>query len=154
MAETQQQQADDLTEAFEMFDDWEDKYRFLIDLGRKLPALPEIEKTEENRIHGCQSRVWVIAEKRSAPEGEIVEFLADSDSDIVKGLISILRRVYYGQTAERILQFDIEGLLHRLELDQHLSMNRRNGLYEMIQRIKRLALTLQTDSARPLEAKQ
>lgn len=136
-----------------MFDDWEDKYRFLIDLGRKLPALPDADKTEENRIHGCQSRVWVVAEKRSAPEGEVVEFVADSDSDIVKGLISILRRVYYGQTAERILQFDIEGLLHRLELDQHLSMNRRNGLYEMIQRIKRLALTLQPDSARPLEAK-
>jgi sulfur transfer protein SufE len=152
MTETQQQQADDLIEAFEMFDDWEDKYRFLIDLGRKLPALPESEKTEENRIHGCQSRVWVVAEKRSAPEGDVVEFVADSDSDIVKGLISILRRVYYGQTAERILQFDIEGLLHQLELDQHLSMNRRNGLYEMIQRIKRLALTLQTDSARPLEA--
>ncbi len=152
MTETQQQQADDLIEAFEMFDDWEDKYRFLIDLGRKLPALPESEKTEENRIHGCQSRVWVVAEKRSAPEGDVVEFVADSDSDIVKGLISILRRVFYGQTADRILQFDIEGLLHRLELDQHLSMNRRNGLYEMIQRIKRLALALQTDSARPLEA--
>lgn len=153
MSENQQQQAGDLIEAFEMFDDWEDKYRFLIDLGRKLPALPDADKTEENRIHGCQSRVWVVAEKRSAPEGEVVEFVADSDSDIVKGLISILRRVYYGQTAERILQFDIEGLLHRLELDQHLSMNRRNGLYEMIQRIKRLALTLQPDSARPLEAK-
>lgn len=153
MIETQQQQADDLIEAFEMFDDWEDKYRFLIDLGRKLPALPDAEKTEENRIHGCQSRVWVIAEKHTAPEGDVIEFLADSDSDIVKGLIAILRRVYYGQTAGRILQFDIEGLLHRLELDQHLSMNRRNGLYEMIQRIKRLALTLESDSTRPLEAK-
>ena len=153
MAENQQQQAEDLTDAFEMFDDWEDKYRFLIDLGRKLPALPDAEKTEENRIHGCQSRVWVIAEKHTAPEGDVIEFLADSDSDIVKGLIAILRRVYYGQTAGRILQFDIEGLLHRLELDQHLSMNRRNGLYEMIQRIKRLALTLESDSTRPLEAK-
>ena len=154
MAENQQQQADDLTDAFEMFDDWEDKYRFLIDLGRKLPALPEAEKTEENRIHGCQSRVWVIAERKAAPEGDVIEFLADSDSDIVKGLIAILRRVYYGQTADHILLFDIEGLLHRLELDQHLSMNRRNGLYEMIQRIKRLALTLQSGhSTRPLEAK-
>ena len=152
MAENQQQQADDLTDAFEMFDDWEDKYRFLIDLGRKLPALPEAEKTEENRIHGCQSRVWVIAERTAAPEGDVVEFLADSDSDIVKGLIAILRRVYYGQTADKILQFDIEGLLHRLELDQHLSMNPRNGLYEMIQRIKRLAQLLQSDPARPLEA--
>lgn len=143
MAENQQQQADDLIDAFEMFDDWEDKYSFLIDLGRKLPVLPEAEKTEENRIQGCQSRVWVIAEKRAASEGDVIEFTADSDSDIVKGLIAILRRVYFGQPADRILQFDIEGLLHRLELDQHLSMNRRNGLFEMIQRIKRLALSLQ-----------
>jgi sulfur transfer protein SufE len=152
MAENQQQQADDLTEAFDMFDDWEDKYRFLIDLGRKLPALPDAEKTEENRIHGCQSRVWVIAEKRTAPEGAVIEFLADSDSDIVKGLIAILRRVYFGQTAEKILRFDIEGLLQRLELDHNLSMNRRNGLSEMIQRIKRLALTLPNDSVRATEA--
>jgi len=153
MAENQQQQADDLIDAFEMFDDWEDKYGFLIDLGRKLPALPEAEKTEENRIQGCQSRVWVIAEKRAASEGDVIEFTADSDSDIVKGLIAILRRVYFGQPADRILQFDIEGLLHRLELDQHLSMNRRNGLFEMIQRIKRLALTLQSGELNPLEAK-
>jgi len=153
MAENQQQQADDLIDAFEMFDDWEDKYGFLIDLGRKLPALPEAEKTEENRIQGCQSRVWVIAEKRATSEGDVIEFIADSDSDIVKGLIAILRRVYYGQPADRILQFDIEGLLHRLELDQHLSMNRRNGLFEMIQRIKRLALTLQSGEPNPLEAK-
>ena len=153
MAENQQQQADDLTDAFEMFDDWEDKYRFLIDLGRKLPALPDSEKTEENRIHGCQSRVWVIAEKQASAEGDVITFVADSDSDIVKGLIAILRRVYYGQTADKILQFDIEGLLHRLELDQHLSMNRRNGLHEMIQRIKRLALTLHSDETHPLEAK-
>jgi len=153
MAENQQQQADDLIDAFEMFDDWEDKYGFLIDLGRKLPALPEAEKTEENRIQGCQSRVWVIAEKRTTSEGDVIEFTADSDSDIVKGLIAILRRVYFGQPADRILQFDIEGLLHRLELDQHLSMNRRNGLFEMIQRIKRLALTLQSGEPNPLEAK-
>lgn len=153
MAENQQQQADDLIDAFGMFDDWEDKYGFLIDLGRKLPALPEAEKTEENRILGCQSRVWVIAEKRASPEGDMIEFVADSDSDIVKGLIAILRRVYFGQPADRILQFDIEGLLHRLELDQHLSMNRRNGLFEMIQRIKRLALTLQSSGSNPSEAK-
>ena len=149
MAENQQQQADDLIDAFEMFDDWEDKYGFLIDLGRKLPALPEAEKTEENRILGCQSRVWVVAEKRTVPEGDVIEFVADSDSDIVKGLIAILRRVYFSQSADRILQFDIEGLLHRLELDQHLSMNRRNGLFEMIQRIKRLALTLQSGGSNP-----
>ncbi len=142
MTAVQQEHADELIESFEMFEDWEDKYRFLIDLGRKLPALPDAEKTEANRIHGCQSRVWVVAKKRSEADGNVIEFVADSDSDIVKGLIAILRRVYFGQTPERILSFDIEGLLHRLELDQHLSMNRRNGLYEMIQRIKRLAAAL------------
>lgn len=151
MPENQQQQADDLTDAFDMFDDWEEKYRFLIDMGRKVPTLPEAEKTEENRIHGCQSRVWVVAEKQATPEGDVIVFEADSDSDIVKGLIAILRRVYYGQPAEKILQFDIEELLRRLELDHNLSMNRRNGLHEMIQRIKLLAATLQSD-ARPMEA--
>ena len=133
---TQQERAAELTEAFEMFDAWEDRYRFLIDLGRELPAFPADQKTDANIVHGCQSQVWMIAD---AQEDERIEFLADSDSTIVKGLIAILRAVYSGYTPREILQFDVNGLLQKLGLDQHLSMGRRNGLAGMVTRIKTLA---------------
>ena len=137
---TQQERAAELTEAFEMFDAWEDRYRFLIDLGRELPAFPAEQKTEANIVHGCQSQVWMIAESRADErEDERIEFLADSDSTIVKGLIAILRAVYSGYTPREILQFDVNGLLQSLGLDQHLSMGRRNGLAGMVTRVKTLA---------------
>lgn len=140
--DTQQQQAEDLIESFEMFDDWEDRYSFLIDLGRQLPPMNEGDKTEESRVQGCQSMVWIVARACPTAEGRPeIEFVADSDSAIVKGLIAILHRVYSGQPAEKILTFDIEGLLEKLDLEHHLSMNRRNGLFSMIQRIKALAAT-------------
>ncbi len=133
---TQSERASELTEAFEMFDAWEDRYRFLIDMGRDLPAFPAHEKTESNIVHGCQSQVWMIAEPK---DDNHIEFLADSDSTIVKGLIAILRSVYSGYTPREIIQFDVEGLLRNLGLDQHLSMGRRNGLAGMVTRIKTLA---------------
>lgn len=132
---TQNERASELIEAFEMFDAWEDRYRFLIDLGRDLPAFPATEKNEANLVHGCQSQVWLIAETK----GENIEFLADSDSTIVKGLIAILRSVYSGYTPREILSFDVDNLLRQLGLDQHLSMGRRNGLAGMVKRIKTLA---------------
>ncbi len=133
---TQNERASELTEAFEMFDAWEDRYRFLIDMGRDLPAFPTEAKTESNIVTGCQSQVWMIAESK---DDEHIEFLADSDSTIVKGLIAILRSVYSGYTPREILQFDVNGLLEQLGLDQHLSMGRRNGLAGMVTRIKTLA---------------
>lgn len=135
---TQQEIADELVDSFEMFDAWEDRYRFLIDLGRKLPPLDEAEKTEENRVHGCQSNVWMVAQR----DNDKIDFIADSDSSIVRGLIAVLRRVYSGQTAQNILSFDIEPFFARLGFDQHLSMGRRNGLYGMVQRIKTLAASM------------
>jgi cysteine desulfuration protein SufE len=139
MAETQAEHAEQLVELFEMFDDWEDRYAFLIDLGRQLPPMDEADKIEPNRVQGCQSQVWVVAHKRVQPEGAVIEFVADSDSAIVKGLIAVLHRVYSGQPADKILTYDIQSLLKRLDLEEHLSMNRRNGLYSMIQRIQALA---------------
>jgi sulfur transfer protein SufE len=133
---TQQENADALVEAFEMFDSWEDRYRFLIDLGRKLPALPDDARTEENRVHGCQSQVWLVAE---AKDDDTITFVADSDSTLVKGLIAVLRKMYSGQKARDVLSFDIEGLLERLGLNQHLSMSRRNGLFGMVKKIKTIA---------------
>lgn len=133
---TQTERAEELAEAFEMFDAWEDRYRFLIDLGKGLPPLPEEARIEENRVHGCQSNVWMIA--RPATE-ETLDFVADSDSHIVRGLIAVLRTVYANETPQNILNFDMDAFLRRLELDQHLSMGRRNGLSGMVTRIKALA---------------
>ena len=133
---TQNERAAELTEAFEMFDAWEDRYRFLIDMGRDLPAFPADEKTDANIVTGCQSQVWMIADSK---DGQHIEFTADSDSTIVKGLIAILRSVYSGYTPRQIIDFDVNGLLQQLGLDQHLSMGRRNGLAGMVTRIKTLA---------------
>jgi len=136
MSDTQQKRADELAETFELFDEWEDRYVFLIDLGRKIPPLDETERTEENRVHGCQSRVWLVARARP---GGVIDFVADSDSSIVKGLIAVLQQVYSGHPAEDVLGFDVEALFARLGLDQHLTLGRRNGLHEMVRRIRRLA---------------
>ncbi len=134
-------QADEIRDAFEMFDDWADKYQFLMDLGKKLEPMPDADKTEGNRVKGCQSNVWLVA--HPVPGTDRIEFQADSDSAIVKGLVAILWRVYSGQPAKEILTFDIEKLLCDLELDQHLTLNRRNGLVGMVARIKALASELE-----------
>jgi sulfur transfer protein SufE len=137
---TQHEHAEELVEAFGMFDSWEDRYRFLIDMGKELPPLPPEAKTEENRVHGCQSNVWMIPNSQREAEQSRIDFLADSDSTIVRGLIAILRSVYANQTPRDVLSFDIEALLRRLELDQHLSLGRRNGLEGMVTRVKQLAV--------------
>ncbi len=139
MSVSQEEQAQELVDGFEMFDDWEGRYSFLIDLGRKLPPMDEADKTEESRVHGCQSVVHMIAQKNIEGEREIIDFIADSNSSLVKGLIAILRQIYSGREAGEILSFDIEGLLARLGLDQHITPGRRNGLEAMIARIKTLA---------------
>lgn len=149
----QQEIADELVDAFEMFDSWDDRYSFLIDLGRKLPPMAASDKNEVTKVQGCQSSVWVVAQPRPVSDSDemseraeqaasgdtLIDFTADSDAAIVKGLIAILTRIYSGQTANDILAFDIESLIQRLELQQHLSMNRGNGLQAMIKRIKLLA---------------
>ncbi len=136
---TQQETADELIEAFEMFDDWEDRYRFLIDAAKGLPPLPGEAKTEENRVHGCQSNVWMVAEPKTDGDEIRIEFLADSDSVFTRGMVALVRKLYSNQTPADILSFDMEGLLKRLELDQHLSMGRRNGLDGMVKRVKTVA---------------
>jgi sulfur transfer protein SufE len=136
---SQQDNAEALVDAFDSFDSWEERYAFLIDLGKKLPPLDATDKNDSNRVHGCQSSVWMVAKPRHEEPEDVVEFVADSDSTLVKGLIAILRKVYSGQPASRILGFDIEALLQQLGLNQHLTVGRRNGLYSMVQRIRTLA---------------
>ena len=147
MSTTQQEQAAELIETFSMFEEWEDRYRFLIDLGRELPPFADSDKTDANKVHGCQSNVWLVAHAGQNESGTpVIDFIADSDAHIVRGLIAVLRRLYAGREAGEILTFDIEGFLKQLGLDQHLSLGRRNGLAGMVARVKQLATELTAQS--------
>ena len=126
----------ELKDTFAFFDDWEDKYRFVIDLGKDLPGLPDAQKTEQNLIRGCQSQVWLTCE---AMEDGRLRFAMDSDAFIVRGLISIVLSAVNERSPRDILAFDIEGLFADLELLQHLSITRGNGLRAMVERIRSIA---------------
>jgi len=127
--------AEELIERFSFFDDWQERYRYIIDLGMKLPALDEAHKTEDNKVRGCMSQVWMIHEV----EGTTLHFYADSDSHIVKGLISVLLSLYSGLSSADVLALDIEHVFESIGLNQHLSPNRRNGFYSMVERIRTVA---------------
>jgi sulfur transfer protein SufE len=139
---TLQASAAELIETFNFFDEWEDRYRFLIDLGKELPPFPDEARTDENKVHGCQSNVWMIANAHPENGETRIDFLADSDAHIVRGLIAVLHRVYSGRSAVEILEFDAQTMFRQLGLDQHLSMSRRNGLSGMVARIQTLATQL------------
>ncbi len=129
---------DDLIENFELFDDWDDRYAYLMELGNKMPPLPDSEKTEENQVKGCQATVWLKESVIPGPPRRI-EFLADSNSQIVKGLVAMLRLLYSGKTDEEILKTDAKQVFSKLGLDRHLSPTRSTGLNAMVQRIRGLA---------------
>ncbi len=126
----------ELIEEFQFFDNWIDRYQYIIDMGRQLPEFPEDQKTEDNRLRGCQSQVWLITHQDS---GRLV-FQATSDSAIVAGLIAVLMRVYSGRTPREILQTPPD-FIAAIGLDQHLSPTRSNGLNSMIQAIRSAAGT-------------
>ena len=125
---------DELIADFELFEDWMDRYQYLIDLGRRLPEFPEELRTEENRIRGCQSQVWFVAEKK---DGRL-EFRAVSDAAIVSGLIALLLRLYSGRYPQDILDTPPD-FVTALQLESHLSPTRSNGLSSMLQAIRRFA---------------
>ncbi len=126
---------------FELLGDWEERYGYLIDLGRKLPGLSEAEKSEENRVHGCQAMVWMIMEADPEHPGAL-RFRADSDAFIVRGLIAVLQLIFNGRTPEEILAADAKSVLGKLGLDSHLSPTRKNGLFAMVERIRTLARSM------------
>ena len=129
---------DELIENFEFLGDWEERFAYLIELGKKLPPLDESEMVEENRVHGCQATVWLRMLPRNG-EPPAFEIRADADAFIVKGLIAVLLLVYSGRTAEQILDTDSTATFSQLGLDKHLSPTRRNGLHSMVSRIQALA---------------
>ena len=127
----------DLYDTFEALDDWMERYKYLIDLGRQLAPLSDTERTEDNRVQGCISQVWLVADP--AAESGVLTFRADSDAHLVKGLIAVALTLFNGKTPQDILATDPGDVYGRLGLDQHLSVNRRNGFVSMMQRIKGLA---------------
>ena len=122
---------DEIVEEFELFDNWEDKYEYIIDMGKKLPPLADVHKNDDRRIRGCQSTVWMVSEMR---DGKVF-YLADSDAVIVKGLISMLIRVLSGQSTQDIIQADL-GFIDRIGMTSHLAQTRSNGLRAMIKQMK------------------
>ncbi len=124
---------DSLIEEFEFLGDWEDRYRYLIDLGQEMPPLSEQEKTEDRRVKGCTSRVWLVIDP---PGNGRFRFRADSDAHIVKGLAALLIRLYSGRTREDIAAIRPREILARIGLSEHLSPQRSNGLNAMIARIR------------------
>lgn len=129
------QTQDELIEEFGLFEDWADKYEYLIDLGKKLLPMSDSYKTEENVIKGCQSKVWLHAEK----QGEFVVFHADSEAIIVKGMISMLIRVLSNHTPEEIIKADLY-FIDQIGMSQHLAQTRSNGLVAMVKQMKNYAL--------------
>lgn len=128
----------DIIEEFSMFEDWEERYQYMIDLGKTLPLINQELKTEEHIIKGCQSKVWVHAEIENAN----VVFTADSDAIITKGIIAILIRVFSNQSPSAILEANTD-FIDQIGLKEHLSATRANGLVSMIKQIKMYAVAYQ-----------
>lgn len=124
----------ELIAEFSLFDNWLDRYQYIIDLGRQLPPFPDSARTEEHKIRGCQSQVWLI----TRPEGGRLSFQAVSDSAIVSGLIAMLMRIYSGRPAREILDTPPD-FIGAIGLDQHLSPTRSNGLHAMLGAIRQAA---------------
>lgn len=131
---------DEIVENFVLLDQWDDRYRYVIELGRTLAPLPEADHIDANKVQGCASQVWLVTHKKpNGGGGPVLNFEGDSDAHIVRGLIAILFALYSGRTAKDILATDALGLFDRLGLRENLTPQRSNGLRSMIERIQREA---------------
>lgn len=128
---------EDVLDGFEFLDDWEDRYAFIIDLGKQLPAFPDDARIEENYVHGCQSQVWVISHFQET-SGKLF-LLIDSDAMIVRGLAAMITIALNGRTPRDLLATDIDELFERLDLFRHISPTRGNGLRSMVGKIRDIA---------------
>lgn len=124
----------ELADEFELLGDWEERYRYVIELGKDLAPLSEAERSDDHKVRGCASQVWLVTEH--APEGALM-FRGDSDAHIVRGLIAILLRLYSGHSPSEILAFDIKTAFETLGLASALSSQRSNGLASMVARVRR-----------------
>ncbi len=130
-----------IVDDFDFLEEWEDRYRYVIEMGKKAPGLDENQKIPETRVLGCASQVWIVPEITD----NSIDFKGDSDAMIVKGLIAVVHALFAGNTAAQILEIDAMAELGRLGLDQHLSSQRSNGLRAMIKRIRQIAEALEED---------
>jgi len=127
--------ADDIIENLSFFDSWEERYKYIIDLGKELPPMADELKSEVNLVRGCQSQVWLVPEQ----QGELFIFKVDSDAHIVKGLLAVVLVAFNGRSAQAILAVDIERYFTALDLVRHLSPSRGNGLRAMVKKIQDIA---------------
>lgn len=124
-----------LIEDFELFDDWEEKYSYIIELGKKLPKLKANQKIDINKVSGCVSQVWLVHETVN----DVLYFYADSDAMIVKGLLAIVIKIYSGKTKEEINQIDFMDIFERMDLKNNLTPSRSNGLFSVISKILQIS---------------
>jgi cysteine desulfuration protein SufE len=128
----------EIVENFALMEEWDDRYRYLIELGRSLPPLPELARTAENKVQGCASQVWLATTvKPNGGAGPVLSFAGDSDAHIVRGLIAVLFALYSGKGAKDILSTDAVALFEKLGLRDHLTPQRSNGFRSMVERIRR-----------------
>jgi cysteine desulfuration protein SufE len=130
---------DRITADFELLDDWEDRYRYLIELGRQLQPLPESQRTDANKVRGCASQVWLWTRTEERGGRTLLRFVGDSDALIVRGLVAIAVALFDDHTAAEIAALDAEAVFDRLQLRQHLTAQRSNGLRALVDRIKAVA---------------
>ena len=130
----------EIIENFGFLEDWEDRYRYLIELGKDLPQLSESETTEDNRVKGCASQVWVVTSVDHSGLEPVLSFKGQSDAHIVKGLVALTLALYSGKTAREILSIDALDLFRSLGLAEHLTPQRSNGVRSMVERIRRDAI--------------
>ena len=130
---------EEIAETFEFLDDWEDRYRHVIDMGRAMSPLPDGQKVEATKVEGCASQVWLVPQIEGEGANAVLNFKGESDAMIVQGLIAILRALYSGLTLTQVLAVDAPAELQRLGLNDHLSAQRSNGLRAMVQRLRDIA---------------
>jgi cysteine desulfuration protein SufE len=129
---------DEIKDNFALLEEWDDRYRYVIELGRTLAPLSEHDRSPTNKVQGCASQVWLARKVERSDRGEpVLSFVGDSDAHIVRGLIAILLSIYSGETAKRILETDAIKLFDELGFREHLSPQRSNGLRSMVERVRR-----------------
>jgi len=130
---------EDIVENFEFLDDWEDRYRFVIDLGKAMDPLEDALKVPATKVDGCTSQVWIAAQVDGTGPQAVFRFRGDSDAMIVRGLVAVLTALFNGLSVAEVLKVDAGGELARLQLNDHLSAQRSNGLRAMVERIRKIA---------------
>ncbi|WP_457648975.1 SufE family protein [Profundibacter sp.] len=130
---------EDIAENFEFLDDWEDRYRFVIDLGKAMDPLEDALKVPATKVDGCTSQVWIVPQVDGTGPEAVFRFRGDSDAMIVRGLVAVLAALFNGLTVAEVLKVDPGGELARLQLNDHLSAQRSNGLRAMVERIRKIA---------------